>query len=126
MTKYILLLLLAGNAQAHEYQYRALITKVYDGDTVTATIDAGFNIELKNEKIRLYGIDAPEMRGEQRPEGLVSRDWLRSRVLNKKVILHTIKDKKGKYGRYLAVIYLNGVNINDELVTSGMAVYKDY
>ena len=47
-------------------------------------------------------------------------------ILNKKVIVETIKDKKGKYGRYLAEIFLDDVNINDWLVINGYAEYKDY
>ena len=71
------------------------------------------------------------MRGVERPAGLESRDFLRSRIKGKEVVLQTIKDKKGKYGRYLAYIWLkdesgNWVNINDMLVQQGYAVYKDY
>ncbi|HFD87662.1 MAG TPA: hypothetical protein ENJ35_08300, partial [Gammaproteobacteria bacterium] len=38
----------------------------------------------------------------------------------------TIKDKKGKYGRYIAEILLDGININDALVSNGYAQYRDY
>lgn len=105
--------------------YKAKITSVYDGDTVTAIIDLGFEISKKT-KIRLYGINAPEVRGKQRPEGLKSRDYLRSLILNKNVILQTLKDKKGKYGRYIAIIHLNDKNINELLVESGHAEKKEY
>ena len=43
------------------YQYRFNFTKVIDGDTVDGIIDLGFGISLK-ERIRLHGIDAPEIR----------------------------------------------------------------
>jgi len=108
------------------YTYRAHVSKVYDGDTITVTIELGFNAALKGEKLRLFGINAPEVRGDSKPEGIKSRDWLRNRILNKDIVIKTIKDKKGKYGRYLAVIYLGDVNINDELVSNGFAVYRDY
>jgi len=108
------------------YTYRAHVSKVYDGDTITVTIELGFNAVLKGEKLRLFGINAPEVRGDSKPEGIRSRDWLRNRILNKDIVIKTIKDKKGKYGRYLAVIYLGDININDELVSNGFAVYKDY
>ena len=48
------------------FEYRAHIIKVYDGDTVTADIDLGFNVILKKQKLRLIGIDAPEIRGAER------------------------------------------------------------
>lgn len=87
------------------YEYHAIITAVYDADTVTAEIDLGFMSHLKKVKLRLYGINAPEVRGEERPEGLKARDWLREQILGKDVFIRTYKDKTGKYGRWLADIY---------------------
>ncbi|ODC01215.1 nuclease [Candidatus Thiodiazotropha endoloripes] len=108
------------------YTYRATITGVYDGDTVTADIDLGLSTWVHGEKLRLHRIDAPEVRGAERPAGLESRDWLREKVLGKTVIIQTIKDRKGKYGRYLAEIWLNRQNVNDLIVAAGHAEYRDY
>jgi len=112
------------------YHYKALITSVYDGDTVTATVDLGLFIKKEKVKIRLYGINAPELRGETLKQGRESRDFLRSLVLNQKVVIQTIKDGKGKYGRYLANIWLDisgdMVCINDYIVENDLAVYKQY
>src|SRR5690606_37397428 len=88
------------------YQYRAVITDVYDGDTVTADIDLGFRTWRHGERLRLYGIDAPEMRGADKAAGTAARDALRSMVLGKEVIVCTIEDRTGKYGRYLARIFV--------------------
>ena len=84
------------------YEYRAFVRKVYDGDTITVDIDLGFDVVLKGQKIRLLKINAPEVRGEQRPEGLKSRDALRERIGNKWVKVKTQQDKKGKYGRWFS------------------------
>lgn len=118
------------------YNYRAKIVSVYDGDTVRANIDLGFGIINngiggKGVKLRLYGIDTPELRGDNKEEGLKSRDRLRELILDKDVIIHTIKDKQGKYGRYLAIIWVkNGegvfFNANDKLVEEGLAEIKYY
>jgi micrococcal nuclease len=108
------------------YLYNAMVASVYDGDTLTVDVDLGLYVWVRGEKLRLHRINAPELRGEERPRGLVSRDWLRERVLNQCVVIETIRDKKGKYGRYLAEIWLGDVNINDALVAEGMAVYKTY
>jgi micrococcal nuclease len=54
------------------YEYKALIISVYDGDTVTALVDLGFFVK-KEAKLRLYGIDTPEIRGEEREKGLISK-----------------------------------------------------
>lgn len=108
------------------YIYNAVVTGVYDGDTITCQIDCGFNILTQNQKIRLYGIDTPEIRGENREEAIKIRDIVREKILNKKILLKTIKDKKGKYGRYLGIIYYDGVNINDWLVENRYAIEKYY
>ncbi|NCQ17252.1 MAG: nuclease [Ignavibacteria bacterium CG_4_8_14_3_um_filter_37_9] len=113
------------------FQYNAFVTAVYDGDTCTVDIDLGLHTWIKNEKIRLFGINAPELRGKERPQGLLSRDFLRGLILNKEITLRTIKDAREKYGRYLGEIWVTTakgtfVNVNDELVKKGFAVYKEY
>lgn len=108
------------------YMYLAVVTAVYDGDTITVDIDLGMHTWIHGEKLRLARINAPEVRGPERPEGLKSRDWLREKILGKQIVIRTIQDKKGKYGRYLAEIYLDDININDQLVTEGLAEYKEY
>jgi len=113
------------------YQYKAFVTKVYDGDTITVEIDLGFKTLVKGEKIRLRRINAPEVRGDQREAGLKSRDYLRVIILNKEIILETIKDKKGKYGRYLGEVFHKQkdgewLNINNKLVEEGFAEFKEY
>lgn len=113
------------------YHYKAVVTSVYDGDTCTVDIDLGLHTWIKGEKLRLMRIDAPELKGKTRSKGLVSRDYLRSQILNKEILIETIKDAKEKYGRYLAEIWLENekgklLNINDELVKNGFAVYRKY
>lgn len=102
------------------YQYKAKIIDVYDGDTVTAMVDLGF-LHFQQMKLRLYGIDTPELRGPEREEGLKVRDILREMILDQEVIINSYKDKQGKYGRYLANIFLNGIDINEWLVDNGHA-----
>ncbi len=109
----------------YEYKIKEIL-KVYDGDTITVMIDLGFGVQ-KKEKLRLALIDAPEVRGESRPEGLVSRDWLRQRLndatkAGEDIIIRTFRDRKGKYGRYIAVIYINEVDINLQMINEGHAI----
>lgn len=113
------------------YIYKAFVVGVYDGDTCTINIDLGLHTWIHGEKIRLARIDAPEIRGPERPQGLASRDHLKQLVLNRQIILETIKDVKEKYGRYLGEIWVqdeNGqyFNVNDRMVQDGFAVYSDY
>lgn len=113
------------------YHYKAFVTQVYDGDTVTVDIDLGLHTWMKGEKLRLYRINAPELRGAEKEAGKLSRDYLKSLIWKKELFIETIKDKREKYGRYLAEIWCpldngNYMNVNDELVKKGYAVYKDY
>ena len=107
------------------YEYRSFVRKVYDGDTITVDIDVGFGVVLMNQKMRLLRINAPEIRGTQRPDGLKSRDALRKKIANKWVKIRTQKDKKGKYGRWLAEVWIEEECVNDWLIKEGYAVeYK--
>lgn len=103
------------------FHYRAIVSKVYDGDTITTDIDLGLNLWARKVKLRLYGIDTPEVRGPEREDGLVARDWLREQILDKEVVIKTYKDKKGKYGRLLAEVWIDDRNINQELIERGLA-----
>ena len=110
----------------HLYHYRATITSVYDGDTLTCDIDLGFGVIFRKQKLRLARVNTPELRGgteETKLAGLAARDRVRELVLGQTVILRTTKDRKGKYGRWLAEITSpeNG-DLADLLLEEGLAV----
>ena len=98
------------------YTYKAKVISVYDGDTVTCEVDLGFEIKM-TIKVRLYGIDTPELRGEEREAGLVVRDIVREMILDRYVILKTMKDKTGKYGRYLGNIHISDTSHIPSLIS---------
>lgn len=118
------------------YEYRAWLTDrgdnnpIYDGDTVWLTVDLGFNHFWDMGPCRLTGINAPEMRGENKAAGTLSRDYVRgllSRPENKVFLIRTEKDTTEKYGRYLVTIILpDGTILNEDLVDKGYAVYEKY
>jgi micrococcal nuclease len=87
------------------YTYKAKVVGVYDGDTITCEVDLGFEVKM-TIKVRLLGIDTPELRGEEREAGLVVRDIVREMILDKEIHLKTKKDKTGKYGRYLGEVFV--------------------
>jgi len=103
------------------YTYKAFVTKVYDGNTITCDISLGFNMILKDQKLRLYGINAPEVKGSSKEIGLKVRDLLKDRIHNKWIIIKTFKDKKEKFGRWLAEVYEPDVeeSINKWLLKEG-------
>ena len=115
-----------------EYKYKARVISVYDGDTFRCDIDLGFNSWLHNEQIRLLNLDTPEVRGDEKVAGLVARDFVNERILNKHIVLQTEKDKKGKYGRWLATVWYcdvktgEWIDLNTELVMEKLAEYKVY
>lgn len=107
-------------------KYEAQVVSVYDGDTITAKVYLGLDV-YKVEKVRLYGLDAPEVRGEERVDGLKSRDALRLMLENaEEVNLYTFNDKREKYGRLLGIIHADGVNINKWMIEKKYAIAKNY
>jgi micrococcal nuclease len=105
------------------FTYKARVIDVYDGDTITVLADLGFHTTVKL-KLRLFGINTPELRGPNREAGLVARDRVNGLVMGKDIIIKTHKDKQEKFGRWLAEIYLPGseVSINTLLVEEKLAV----
>ena len=55
------------------YEYRTNLLKVVDGDTVDVDIDLGFGIWLRNERVRIMGIDTPESRTRNKGENLFGK-----------------------------------------------------
>lgn len=112
------------------YHYNAKVVQVYDGDTITVDIDLGLKTMIKREKLRLHRINAPEVKGHFKSKGFQSRDFLRTIVDQKMIVIETIKDKKEKYGRYLAEVWIlfgkKYINVDDLLVEKGFAVFKTY
>ena len=105
------------------------IVEVYDGDTVTFICHYKGNYE--KYKLRLYGIDTPEIKTRSINEkelGLKARDVLSEKILNKLVFVEFLKEEK--YGRKLGTIYMadgllknkNGLNICQWLLDTGHAV----
>lgn len=108
--------------ETFSYWYKARVTAVYDGDSITAEIDLGCYTFIHDEKVRLKGINTPELRGETLEAGIAARDALRGLILGREVIINTYLDRGDKYGRLLGVIYAEGVNVNQWLVMNGYAV----
>lgn len=104
------------------YEYKAKVLEVYDGDTITALVDLGFHTQM-TLKARLVGIDAPEIRGDEKNAGIKTRDRLAELVLGKSVTLKTHKDKREKYGRWLAEVFVSDqvISVNNQLINEGLA-----
>jgi len=112
------------------YEYKVKIIKIIDGDTVDVDIDLGFGVWLRNERVRLYGIDTPESRTRDKVEkryGLYAKNYLKER-LGKTSTLRTQKDGKGKFGRILGsfIVYDSTTDsyrsVNDMMIEQHIAV----
>ena len=109
------------------HRYNANLVRVYDGDTIWVDLDLGFGIWLRNQAIRLKGIDTPEMRGSERYRGTVSRDRLISLLERDSsgIVIQTSKSKeRGKYGRILGEVFIESEerSVNQILLDEGLAI----
>lgn len=113
------------------YEYKALINRVVDGDTVDVDIDLGFGIWMRDERVRVMGIDTPESRTSDEMEkifGFAAKNRLKELIPEGSIqILKTEVDKdgedaKGKFGRILGDFIVEGHRITEILVDEGHAV----
>ena len=97
------------------------VVSVHDGDTITVRLSTG------NAKVRLVGIDSPELddeRPEYRAAGYAARDFARSRIEGLTVTLEADSKQpdRDRYDRLLRYVILgDGTNLNEELVRKGYA-----
>lgn len=121
------------------FTYHAKPIRVIDGDTFEAEIDLGFGIR-KVDKFRLAGIDTPEIFGKgssaEKQHGQAAKQFVESLFFRDAggdlkfpvpLTIHTIRDKAGKYGRFLAVVFLeDGSNLAELLEENGFKKRDDY
>lgn len=95
--------------------YQATVVAVHDGDTITVRSDI-------TTKIRLFGIDAPELK---QPHGQASKQALSGLVFGKTVTVTPAN--KDRYGRTVAQVKADGIDVNNRMVEMGAAWwYTDY
>ena len=119
------------------YKYAAKLIRVIDGDTVVLDVDLGYTVRVI-VTFRLYGIDAPEVTGENKIAGQASKAALQ------KILDNAVPDAKGnkliyvdstgrdKYGRWVAKLAVYNTtdaepfDVSERLVTEGFAVKTIY
>jgi len=85
------------------YRYRAELVRVIDGDTIVVDLDLGLGVWQRHEHIRLLDLDTPEMRTV---EGRKCRELLVGYLeLCGSLVIETVKDRGGKYGRLLGRVH---------------------
>ncbi len=121
MTRYLRIVLILLVLPAISFAVQFKVTRVPDGDTIKVSGN-GSTIT-----VRLVGIDAPETSKRKnepgQPFSRKSTKHLASLVLNKSVVVKSYGI--GRYGRTLGVVFVNGMNVNLEMVKVGLAeVYR--
>ena len=109
------------------YEYKATVKRIIDGDSLVLDIDLGFYMFMNETKIRLYGLDTPEMNSEDpllRLQAIMATRYLYDNLqVGEKVTIKTVLDKREKYGRLLATVFTKeGLNINEGLIQNKLAV----
>ena len=103
------------------------VIKVYDGDTITIASKMPFDQSpYYRFSVRLKGIDCPEIRtknAEEKQCAILTRNFLKDLLMDKIVTLKEVELEK--YGRILADVYLDEVNLSDLLCEKHMAVKYD-
>lgn len=120
------------------YQYRAKLDEskypqgAYDGDTIDLIIDVGFKITTR-QRIRLLWVNAPELRGQSKEDGLYFRDmtrlWLKDAQNNSQEewYLKITTSKSDAFGRYLADIQRKSItnkSLSNYLIRIGCPRYE--
>ena len=126
LSKVLLILIFILFLPSYIYAFSCTVAKVLDGDTfycIPNQIIAGVRIHKDGSiSVRLYGIDAPE---KDQPYGIEAKNSLKELVQGKTVRLD-LKDID-KYGRAVALVFVDSLNVNLEQVKRGLAwAYLEY
>ena len=108
------------------YEYSCKVERVVDGDTIDVVRNLGCDILYKS-RVRLYGIDTPESRTrnlDEKARGKMAGAFLKDAIeKGEKVIIQTkLKDSRGKFGRVLGNVIVDGININQTMIENFLAV----
>ncbi len=132
------------------YRYGFTITAIYDGDTIIGNLDMYNHVWKDDETIRLYGINCQEIKRSKKNNidaidvqigfdhrdalitflGLNPDDFPRKVKYHKLtapvwVVMETVKDRSGKFGRLLGIVHKDGKNLNEHMrdIIGGVEFY---
>lgn len=109
------------------YRYAAVVRRIVDGDTLDVDLDLGLRTWRHRERLRLAGIDAPEVRGPEREAGRAAADWLREQLpVGAEIVVETERDPDN-FGRWVAWVWRREDDepLNNRLVRAGHAEWSD-
>ena len=108
------------------YEYRVVIRRVLDGDTVDVDIDLGFKVWLRDQRIRVLGVDTPETRTRDLQEKAAGK-LATARVMellpqDSVQTMRTSKEGRGKFGRVLGNFPVGDTTVSQILIAERLAV----
>ncbi|HYO06101.1 MAG TPA: thermonuclease family protein [Phototrophicaceae bacterium] len=99
--------------------FNGVVTKVIDGDTMDVKAKDG-----KTTSIRLSLVDAPET---NEPGYTQAKNFVFQNCLNKEAVVDPDNNQEPSYSRLVAVVYCEGININEALIANGFAtIYNSF
>ena len=114
----LIFIFLITAAESSSAQTWHTVRWVNDGDTIV--LDSG-------KRVRYIGINAPEIDHEDQkaqPYGYQAKSYNKKLVGSQKVRLEYDTDRRDRYGRELAYVYLDdGTFVNARLLAAGLAYY---
>jgi len=96
------------------YTYKAIPLYVVDGDTFDFQVDLGFHT-FTRIRVRLKDIDTPEVRGPERPQGLIVKDYVKSLFVQYMNNITIETTKTGSFGRWIADVKINGASLTNTI-----------
>jgi endonuclease YncB( thermonuclease family) len=123
----VLAFFVATVSQAQNCRYEATVVRCMDGDTFDANVSLGFKI-WHIIRVRLAGMNAPEMKGVDSVKGRLAKEYLESLILGK-LVYFPIGEKVDLYGRFIEVVYptLNAtLSVNQIMIATSHAEFKKY
>ena len=108
----------------HQWVYPARCLRIVDGDTLDLIVDVGYYL-TRRDHFRLLDVDAPELRGIERPAGLAAQQFVREWIVDAGIggwplVIQTAKDPDN-FGRYLCHLWRvsDGRNLAEDIRAAG-------
>jgi micrococcal nuclease len=128
---FLLLSMLIDNLNINNSLEYVLVSKVIDGDTIEVISNNN------NYRVRLIGVDTPEINKKDNIDGLLAKKYTESKLLNNYVYLEKDVSETDRYGRLLRYIWVDKPTnksdyeirnkmFNAKLLLDGFAVISTY
>lgn len=111
--------LLAEDPPEPNYVFWAELVRVVDGNNLAMNLDLGFGVWVHNQTLTLLDPDSKVLVDPEKEKNMERVKKIRE-LLNEStdIVVRTTRDKEARPPRYFAEIWVDGVNLNEELKKS--------